>query len=339
MEPINKNNLILYEWSIKDSEDQIEIRFEIPESLNSNIIEIELYENNEYINVFYSNYPPILCGKLFKKIQSFNKRFENKYLILSLQKEIFEFWPILITTNNKINGLIDPKSAFLIYKLFLNSKEHQEIQTSNKYLEFSASIGFLPAMRQLSSILLQKQETWEIALQILYKCAEEFKDPSSAFHLSLIFSQNPKLIDKSFELMHIAAESEFPDAFIGLGEFYSPHSEILNSNKDPIKALDYLKKGLNKKESWIGYHELAKLYLFGSAVPKDYEKALFYQNKAINLNPETPNLPIIQENNLNQEPKINNNNENKMNRPLLIGLTIGIGTIFGFILFKKLKKK
>jgi len=294
---IPKTLVETYDWIINEKEDVIEVTFSFDITYNANSIVVEFANDNQDIAIHDNEWYPFLCGKLFQRVESFKTKIENQNFIVELKKTENVKWPIIITTNHSVNKGIDPKSAFLIYRLFSNSENEQEQVTGLSYLEYSASVFFVPSTRHYASLLLRSENTFPVAIKLMEILSESYEDGATTYHLALILMGNLVYIEQSISLLEKAALQGIPDALHTLGEIFSPCSTIEYDKKDPVRAREYLSSSLEKKESSIAYHELAKLYASGFGVEKNIDIAHEYQRKAVELDDQTPALPSYSESN------------------------------------------
>lgn len=294
MNPIQPPEMPIYEWKFEDSNDEAKVTFTIPEGLNVNI-QYKTYSDNQSILVEAQFHIPYLCGTLAGKYESVKDEIKDNLYIIHIQKAVKTEWRRLIIHENKFLFVIDPKSALLLYKDYLMNPSSDYKQAS-QYLETSASVYFLPAVREYALILIKNKPTMNHALQLLQVGAEKYKDPGCNFHLGIILTSVSNMKHKAFEYLTFAAENGIADAMACLGEFYSPVSNIEYDQKDPEKALYWLNKANETEDNWVACHELAKMHLYGVGTEKNVKLAQDFQTKAKLLNKRCPSLIFETEN-------------------------------------------
>ena len=332
---IHPDEIFLYNYSLKDVEETLEITIPMPDGFDSDSIKVEFLHNNQCINVSAGDRIPFVCGIMYKPIESYVTKTENQKFIITLTKKEKELWPVFITSNNVETLAIDPKSAFIIYDLFQRNPNEEDAAVAFQYLFYSAKAGFVPAMRVYGKYLARDKETLSSAIQVLSLGMEMYGDAECQFNLALIYSNFERMKDKAAELMVAAAEAGLPDAMVGAGEFFSPLSNIKYAKKDVSKALIWFNKALEHGENWIAYHELAKLNMYGVGVQKNVNRARELQAMAQKLHGSVPPLELANNGEGEKKPAGPSIKKNLVN----LGITCAFAAIFGFAVYKSVHKK
>ena len=337
-----------YDWYIEDTKNFSVLYFIIPEILNVDSIKTELTEDGENIYVGIDEMPPFLCGRLFGDATSVSKETKEGHLLVTVHKKMPEFWTFFITSSHKELKLIDPKSAFLIYRLFAISPDKND-ETQGKipfrHLQYSAQCGFPPAMSTLAVIYLSNPSTREQGVKLLSIGANVYKDANSMYQLGVLLSLSPDTTEQGFNFMKVAAE-KIPDAMAGMGEYLSPLSDVPYPHKNPEEAVEWLQKALKiQPDNWEALTTLAHLMFFGIGIKQDVNTATDLQRKAMEINPKCPPLAIDNPKALALKQKMENpslpqeEDVTPMKKGIIFGATAAVILGFGAIVYKSLSKK
>lgn len=340
------SQMVMYDYDYEDKNGVVRISIEIPSTFNVDIIKAELNDEKNSIFVHASDdICPFLCGRLYGTATALTRKFENGKLIIELTKaEDNEPWNILITSNHTENKMIDPKSAFAIYNLYLltlsQHTDNSNFQIATQYLQFAASAGYIPALREYGQNLLKAKETFVNGVELLKVCCDKYKDPKSAFCIAIVLAQTPQTAEQGFPYMKFAADAGFPDAIVGLGEYYSPLSSITYEHKDPEKAMHCFETAISlDKDNWIAYHELGKLTFHGIGTKQNTTVGIELQRKAKSLNPNVPPIEINDQRVIalkNPEPKTND--VPFADRAIIIGATAAVALGFGALIYRAFRR-
>ena len=243
---INPSEIFLYDYTLLDGEDFIDVRLKVSPFYNCNSIKIEIKEDKKTIRIKSENSQiPFVCGTMFGEIESYSQSFEEG-LVFHLIKKEKGFWPLFIVTNDTQTLEIDPKSAYILYDQFQKS-ENKDLQDQGvvmQYLAFSARAGFVPSMRLYGKMLAMKANTLSEGINMLELGYQLYQDAECEFNLALVLTQLPGKKKRALDLMKEAANAGLPDAMVACGEFYSPLSNLIYDNKDVDQAIKWFNKGL-----------------------------------------------------------------------------------------------
>ena len=345
---ISPHYIDAYDWYVDDKPTIAVVGFVIPEIMNIDSINAELSEDGECIYVGNEEMPPLLCGRLFEAAESIEKTIESgNQMIVSVIKKNPGSWPFLITSSHKERKLIDPKSAFLIYRLFAISDEKEDDNNGEiplRHLQYSAQCGFPPSMSTLAVIYLSNPAMRSEGLKLLSIAANVYNDANSMYQLGTLMSMSSETTEQGFEYMKKASE-KIPDAMVGMGEYLSPLSEVPYKEKNAEEAVKYLQKALEKQpDNWMGLTTLAHLMFFGIGIKQDVNTATDMQRKAMEINPKCPPLAIDDPKALaikqRMEPApIVEKNENPLQKGIILGASAAVLIGFGALVYKSLSKK
>lgn len=321
----------LYEWKFVDSLDKATVTFTLPNGLEVFDIHFTEYNDKQSILVETQFKIPYLCGMLPSTYSSIDAQMIDNNYIVTINKSEKKEWPRLIIAKNKYIFSIDPKSALLLYKDTLTNK-NSNYSAAMEMLEFSAFSFFLPAVRECALVYLKNRETQNSAFQLLQIGTDKYQDPSCAYQLGLILSTVQNMKKKAFGYMKFAAEKGISDAMAALGEFYSSLSNLEYSEKDAQQALIWLNKANETQDNWVACHELAKLYLSGTGIEKDIEKAKNFQLRARVINPKCPELSF-------DETSEESSDAKPASQILFGSAALAAIAGFGFVVYRSLRRK
>lgn len=341
--------LELYNYTYEDGDEVGTITLDVPEILNNSAIKVQLSEDGNFININFSeDYPHVVCGHLYSKVTSFETAIEKNKYCVKLHKDPAgeKKWFLLITSNHSENKVIDPKSAYAIFKLYAmtaqETNDTSNVEIAFQYLKFAASCGYVPATREYATRLLQNSATFVNGVELLKLCYDKYKDIPSCFQLGIIFSQSKETVENGLPFMTVAAEAGYFDAIVGLGEYFSPLSSIPYQKKDAEKAVEYFKLALTKGEDWIALHELAKLTFFGIGTKQDTNAGIDLQRKAKAINPDVPAIEL-NDPRVNQYKQIVEDEKTSATpwstRGAIIGASVAVASGFGLLVYKALTRK
>ena len=334
---IEPHLIFLYDYTLRDTEQFVDVMLSVPDIFDVNSIKLTLKEDNRTIKITSNQKIPFVCGTLFSTIDSYSQTYENNVLSFRLVKKEKQLWPFLIVTNDQTSLEIDPKSAFSLYYIYEKSPQQDEDREIYlQYLKFSANVGYVPAIRSYGKLLVKSRETLSEGIKLLSIGMQKYYDAECQFLLALVYSQFPTMHNESLELMEKAADAGFPDAMAACGEFYSPLSNITYEKKDAKKAIEWFNKVLEIEQNWVALFELSKLYLYGVGYEKDINKAKELYEKAKSIHPTCPQLIELETEEKKEEKEPS---QTKRSRSLItIGITTVVVVGFAAIVYRSIRK-
>ena len=337
---INPEEIFLYDYTLLDGEDFIDVKLRVPPFFDVNSIKIEIKEDKKSIRIKSEERVSFVCGTMYGEIESHTESFENGLLTFHLIKKEKGLWPIFIVTNDTQTLEIDPKSAFILFNQFQKSpnKEGEDQQVIMQYLAYSARVGFIPSVRIYGKSLAMRSETLSEGIMMLTLGMQMYHDAECQYILAHVYSQIPSKKGKALELMEGAANAGMVDAMVACGEFYSPLSNLTYDKKDVNKAIEWFNKGLEHENNWVALYELAKLHFYGVGFPQDHKLGRELYKKAKIIHPTCPPLEVDENGNeINTEEAENKQPVTKKNL-IILGLTSAVVLGFTGLVYKTIKK-
>jgi TPR repeat protein len=206
---------------------------------------------------------------------------------------------------------------------FLSSAEDPKL--AEAMLVYSASLGFVPAMRILSDSLLTTDGRREEGLAILETAGEFYRDPLSLYKLGILYLYTHDQKERALAYLKQAALLGHRDAHVRAGIVLSPLSSFVDFQpKNAAEAMKHFQAAVAAGDrSAAVLHEMAKLLKQGLGCKKDERAAQLCQSRAKALSPAIPALD-------EKQPE---------ERPwLLAGLSVVALSIFGIALVRHLRR-
>lgn len=310
----------LYDYEIEQTEENIVLVLTAPDSFNLNCLTIRYDADRNSLAVTAPDIPPICSGKLFGRIlPDFEKNIQGNTMRVTFTKSSKQDWPVLIALS--ADG-IDPKSAFLVYVVFKDYGDDDDLDKSvaQEMLAYSAMAGYTPAMRHLADQNLVTEGKRVEGLGLLELAASTYHDPLSIYKLGLIFAYSDDNQEIGFARLRQAAHLGYTQAYLVLGKMLSPLSEWQKfphkDAKEAIKCFGHL------PENAQALHEWAKLALNGVGCKKDVELANRLQAQAKEIDPEIPDLETMP----------------GSRRWVVTGLAVSAVSVLGLACFLKMRK-
>lgn len=277
-----------FDWAVSDAEDQTTVTFTFPVTFNINCTKAELLYNNEVISVTIPDAPLLLYGLLFEPAQSINTTIDEstQTMTLTIQKSTPKSWPLLVKAFCPQTKAIDPKSAYILWRVLAQSEVSEDIKLhAAQLLEQSAQTGFLPSLKTLGNILIAaSEETRAEGIRLLQVAAEQYQDAEALCQLGTILAVMPENHEMGMQMLERAREQGCAEAYLNLAQIASPVCDVCGK-KDGARALELLQKYAETKDpNPVVYYEMAKLHKFGcEGVPKNEELADSLYAKASEL--------------------------------------------------------
>ncbi len=160
------------------------------------------------------------------------------------------------------DGIGNAKDLALSYDWFLKSAENEDVK-SMSWLGYMNHYGYGVEKN------IEKAREW-------YKKASDLGDLYSSYNLGLTYFEEKKY-SEAIDWFEIAAEKEYPEALVKLGEMYFYGQGI--DKPDEKGAFEYFfiasSNGNAKAQSWIGY-----MYHYGKGVVQNKSEARKWYQKA-----------------------------------------------------------
>ena len=282
---------------------------------------------------------------------------DNKYVI-SLTKKDREEWPLIISSVHSENGLVDPNSAMVLFYILLQqatATNNIEIQrTALSFLQSSANVNFLPALRVLGSRYLEIDGMQQRGFILLKQGADLYNDPECCFQIGLILVAGKKEADNGIGYLKRAATQGFKPAYFTLGQIFSPVGPFDYPNKDTKTALEFFSQITEEDKIPAAFREMANIYESGLGIEKDLEKAKMYREKAEKITKlnqiedekiEQRKQEMMQENQgdvdeqkIIEEMQKQTSSLSKTQKIVVFGLTATIAGAFLYLVYKKTNK-
>ncbi|KAH0788990.1 nudC domain-containing protein 1 isoform X1 [Histomonas meleagridis] len=315
----------LYDYEMKQDDENIVIEIKIPANVNSSEIKISI--DDGIISVHYQEHPPLIEGKLSNEIESIESvTNQDQILKVNLKKKNTDFWHTLVQCRNPLNNNIDAKSSFTLYVLYDSfGTTFIDKDTALVYLNYSSALGYVPALRTLSGIMFEEGHP-DDGISLLKVAGEKYRDPLSLYDIGLIYVHDSKTRAQGYGYLTRSSELGYRPAHTVLGQLYSPLSKFEFQNKSPFEALRHFDMAISgKNDDPIALHEMAKLIYNGVGTDKSEKYAKWLQSIAEKIDPSIE--PLEEKENVPE-------NEEKNSKALIIGITVAALTLFGVAVFK-----
>ncbi|OHT15847.1 hypothetical protein TRFO_13664 [Tritrichomonas foetus] len=319
MQKINPDYVKLYQYSWDQHDNSLEVKFNIPESISFDQVQIELTHENSCFCGRVEGEIPFFAGLLWEPVESFERieNEENHTILLKITKKNETEWYQIFHGPITDSTIIDPFTSFQLGVLCLKDPEYQI--SGSQMIGYAAAICFPPALVFSASVASENNKEEE-AIK-LYKIAAEYHSTQAMFALGMISVKNGDL-SAAFEHFQHSAEEGNLDAKICLGELYSPLEEPRIEQENAEKAVQIFQEVLeNSPDHPYALLNLARHYKEGSGLPKDVHKAKELYERAKSLNPQIPEISF---------------DDNLYTKLIIGGLALlGIGLIFKFIMRRR----
>ncbi|EAX99427.1 hypothetical protein TVAG_408370 [Trichomonas vaginalis G3] len=309
---IDPNYQYLYTYDVEDHEEEIDIKFTIPNKFNPKGMKIELSENKDEICISIPEAIPCVCGKLFAQIQGYTTSFSAKSYTISLEKVEHVKWDLLITDPRSNTNDIDPQSAFNLFAINHDKGTPEAKSYAQKMINIAMEAQFLPAILLGIQANVQEGGDQNALFSLLLIAATKYHHPYSCFLLGKLLIESGNDKKAGFQLLMEAAQNGFGLALTPLGQLLSPLSNVDFEVKNAKQALEWFEAVISVAEEPVALYEAAKLYDAGLGCEADHEKALSYHARAKKVEPSIPDLP---------SPK----SGSSILKTVGISLTIGVG--------------
>ena len=314
----------LYDYEIEDSEDRIALVLRIPPVFNVKSLSVDYDAESNSLKVHAPGIPPVCSGELFEKVDAkYETEVNESRMRVTFAKAEKGDWPVLIQNSNETHPF-DPKSAFLMYVVFEEQGDLDEDKAvATQMLEYSASLGYVDAIRHLADRLLVTEGKRKQGLELLQKAASVYHDPLSFYKLGLIFAYSENSQDAGFVYLQQAAQLGCTQAYAVLGKMLSPLAEWKGfQRKNAAEAIQCFARAQQNAQA---LHEWAKLVMNGVGCKKDAELANKLQSQAKGLDPDIPDLPAEAE-------------SQGSNKWLIASVAVGAASVLGLAFFRQIRK-
>lgn len=280
-----------YNWTFTQTDDELIVNFVFPPELDIHTFRSLLSSDKISILCFIPGKLPLLAGKLEHEPAGIESEIIDSLhtVLLHIKKKSKYNWLFIINIENNESLKVDPKSAFLAFNAIDEQTEvSEEVKDrAQKLLNFSSSVGFVPAMIALANLFLQDKSTIERGLALLESAAKNYQSADACFIIACYLLDSGDK-ENGNRILEESLEMGYKDAALILGEILSPFSDLDGGKpKDGKKAIEMLEQCGNPESKF----EIAKIYFNGcSSVPKDIEKAMDIYNQA---KEEDPDLPLL----------------------------------------------
>jgi pentatricopeptide repeat protein len=290
----------LYYWQFEDiSERQALVTFRVPGDVDADSIRVDFTTGDASALVCrLGDELPFIAGWAFAAISTHCRSQTDDLLALTFTKAQPGQWSLLIA--EPLPGtlpVIDPFSAFQLALLRTHAVESGELrpdcigsvqQDIDVLLHIALSSRFPPALTFKAALLMQAKRHTE-ANRLLEIAAVDYDDTDlmNKLGLSAFHEGDNRSAARWFRM---SAERGNVDAWIFLGEIYSPFEGEPSDLKDGACAMEAFATVLQRHENHpYACFGMAKLLLNGCGVEKDVARAkeLYIRAKENGLSPDT----------------------------------------------------
>jgi hypothetical protein len=276
-----------FDWTCDETDSHLFITFSFPPAYDLSTVRSRLYkvDSKSCISVTLPDGPYLLHGILTGDAQlaTLDPRESDHSVVLSIAKSSPGRWKLPVKFPLHTLTGIDPKSAFQIAQLVLQS--HQSLEDrAIELLQHSANCGFLPALRQLGDAYLGSDETFDAGISLLMVAANNYGDDYARCKLAMVHILDGENADNYFQFLARAASQGVVAAHLFLGQLLSPFSEFPWDSKSGIEAKRHLELAVAGEPGPDALAELAKLLHEGcEGVPANRERAARLHRQACEL--------------------------------------------------------
>ena len=336
-----------YYWTIEDSLDTIKVSFDVDESFQKNIFEIEFDREENTFLLHFLKYVPIIEGELYGKADRYEIIDDPKKFVIQIYKSEGEKreWPLLIRNVRKSTKKMDAHSAFDLLNYITTDIENRKPLFPDApefayLLRFSVDSGYLPALLNGIRAFQDDPSKEDEMLGLLVLAADMYQSPEAIMKIGIYYFSQESMIEQSLYYLAQAFELGFGLAALYIGLILSPLSDVNYPKKNGKEALKYFESIQHP----IALHEAAKLYLAGEGCQQNIQKAKEYQKQAEEISPDPTAIPPLDESLINyhdvEEKKAKKEASTSfLKSSLSAGLAIaGTAAVF-YAAFKFLQKK
>jgi hypothetical protein len=276
-----------FDWLCEENDTQLLVTFSFPPTFDVRTVccHFSKVDSKYCISVTIPDSPYLLHGILTGEATSavLEPAEPENTLILKITKSTPTLWKLPVKFPLQTLTGIDPKSAFHIAQLVLQSSRSLE-DRAIQLLQHSANCGFLPALRQLSDAYLDSDETFDSGMSLLTIAANVYGDDYARCKLAMMHILDGEDVESYFQFLTRAAGHGVIVAQLYLGQLLSPFSEVPWHSKNGSEALEYLERAVDGEPNRHALAELAKLLHAGcEGVPANRKRAELLYRQACEL--------------------------------------------------------
>jgi hypothetical protein len=266
-----------FDWGCQETDTQLLVTFSFPPTFDLRTVRSRFsrLDSKYIISVTIPDSPYLLHGVLTGEATSatLEPHPTDNALILRISKSAPALWKLPVKFPLQTLTGIDPKSAYHIAQLVLQSSRSLE-DRAIQLLQHSANCGFLPALRQLGDAFLDSADTFDSGMSLLTIAANDYGDDYARCKLAMVRILDGEDADSYFQFLVRAAEHGVGAADLFLGQLLSPFSEVPWHAKSGRDALRYLERAVAAEPNRHALAELAKLLnAGGEGVHADRQRA------------------------------------------------------------------